>query len=381
MVSKQNKRNKVRRPRRTGVPLTNQANPTFGPVATITTAPVAVGNSLQGYTASVSPVRGGVRIRGRDFSFYAAATGSVTGWVLCGGVPLTPCCLPSTILRNYVQMYNQFKINAVNFHYITSSSTSATGDVLFYHSKNASSQLPECTNTSFLPFVMSDSGTLLGPQWTNHTLRCTVDNDWYSTDYGADALNESEYSAGDVFLYSKTSTTESPGYIVFDYDITFKELSVNPRAGLLPLAKAQWQQVALANTTAATADTTNLLLSSFSTTGIGGTTITAPTVVAGDIYEFVFDSTNSTYGAGSSASTALVYKPVAVATTITIKDGLKVFLCIDSSTAIRMYATLAGAMTDRQEFICHQTITYADTYRGFMKFITSNNPATIQSAY
>ncbi len=374
MVLKQNKKRRAKG-------LSSQRNPTFGAVATITTAPTAIGNSLQGFTASVSPVRGGVRVVGRDFSFSASATGTVTGWVLSGGVPLTPCCLPSTILRSYVQMYNEFKINGANFHYITSSSTTATGDVMFYHSKNASAQLPECTNNSFLPYVMSDSGTLLGPQWTNHTLHCNVDDSWYSTDYGADTLNESRYSAGDIFLYSKTSSTESPGYIVFDYDITFRELSVNPRSGILPLAKAQWQQVALVNNTVAVADTTNLLLSSFSTSGIGGTTITAPTVVAGDIYEFVFDSTNSTYGAGSSASTAVMYKPVGAVTPITFKDGLKVYLCIDSSTSIRMYAVLSGALGDRQEFICHQTITYADTYRGYMKYITSNNPATIQSAY
>jgi hypothetical protein len=84
-------------------------------------------------------------------------------------MPITPCCLPSSILRNYCQMFNKFRVNKVIVHYITSSPTSQAGDVLFYYEKDRLAPMADYSSSSFLPYVLSDPHTVIGPQWTNHS--------------------------------------------------------------------------------------------------------------------------------------------------------------------------------------------------------------------
>jgi len=352
----------------------------FGPVTTISTAPVAIGNSISGFKNQVLHSKDGCRVLGRDFAFSPIATGTTSTWTLVGGIPLTPACLPSTALRNFVQMYNRFKINRLAMHYITSSATSSTGDVLFYHSKQNSSQLPECTNSSFLPYVLSDSLTVLGPQWTNHTCLIEPKSNWFDTDLGMSALEPSLYSGGDVFLFSKTSTTDSPGYVIFDYDITFKELSVNPRAGILPISRAQWNPFAFSFSGASTAGST-VLTAATSTSGISGTTIvTMPGAVAGDIYELVLDVTNSTL-TNTTAANFLNTKISGTYNSTTIKDGEVFYLIFKNGSQSYMYATLAQAVVDTEEIVAGATVTYSETIRGFAKYVTSINPDTMKAAY
>lgn len=373
-------RRPTRAPRRARAPARQPRRATFGPVSTISSAPVALGNSMSGFTTQVLHTPEGVRVIGRDYAFTPAGTGSVATWTLVGGMPLTPACMPSSVLKSYCIMYNKFKWNKCRYHYISTSATTATGDVVFYYSKQQESQLPECQSGSFLPLVLSDSHTVIGPQWKNHTTEIVPKTTWMGTDYGADQSSVVSYTAGDLFLYSKTSTTDSPGWVVFDYDITFKTLSVNPRAGFLPIVKAQWIQASLVNGTVSTADVTAITLS-VGTSGIGSTTIPALSVTAGDIFEFAWDSTNSTYGIGSTAATAFAYIQITTAITFPVKDGLRVFLGADGSNSLRIYNTLADALTNTCNFRGHQTITYADTYRGFAKFITSTNPNVYAQQY
>ena len=81
----------------------------FGPVSTINTAPVSVGNSVRGSAPRVTQTTDGARVVGRDFAFALSGTaGTVTGFEIIGCMPITPAVLPSSILRNYCQMFNKF---------------------------------------------------------------------------------------------------------------------------------------------------------------------------------------------------------------------------------------------------------------------------------
>ncbi len=366
------------------------AAPVFGPISTITTAPTAIGNSMSGFQTQVMHTADGVRVFGRDFAFAGNATGTVTTWAWTGGMPLTPSCLPSTTLRSMVQMYNKFKINACQFHYITSSSTSTTGDILFYYQKNTSSSMVEWTNNSFLPYVLSDSLTVIGPQWTNHTAQCLPKGGFKSTDYGMTA-EPSDYSFGEIHLFSKTSSTESPGYVVFDFDITFKELSVNPRAGLLPIAKAQYNAVtfAFSGLTAPTQDVTPVSCQSLSANWIGGVSTQVPTVVAGDVYKIILDVSNSTLTgktAGSIFRAAMgAFTPTlttaASIQTVTIRDGYTIYGVALSSQAFQFYPTLGAAAALSDPFYA-STGTYASVLLcGAMYYVTSVLPSTQQSSF
>lgn len=354
--------------------------PQPGPVSTVNQAPVAIGNSMSGFKSQVFHTADGCRIIGRDFGFTPAATGTVQTWCLTGGMPLTPACMPSTALRNFVQMYNKFKINKVLFHYITSSSTTTTGDVIFYYQKNAISNNVNWTSNSFLPFVLSDSNTVIGPQWTNHTVMINPTGPYRSTDYGMDVESQI-YTFGDVFLYSKTSSTESPGYCIFDYDITFKELSVNPRAGILPTIKAQWQEFNFLFSGAKTAGTTTLVVTGNNTSGIGGTTITAPTFTAGEIYELCLDVTNSTFSTTTPANfMELTFGNLGNNTT-TIGDGYCIYAVVNASAAPVLYATLVGATANSALINAGATVTYSENLRGYCKLVSWAGGFQLQNAY
>lgn len=347
--------------------LTQPRNPTFGNISTINTAPVAIGNSISGFKATAIPVSGGMRVVGRDFGFTPVATGTVTSWCLTGGMPLTPACMPTTILKNFCQMYNKFKFNKIVFHYITSSSTSSTGDVVFYYNKTASSSGINPTANTFLPYVLSDAMNVIGPQWTNHSMAVTPSGGWKVTDYGLNSEVDM-MSQGDFFLYSKTSTTESPGYVIMDYDISFSELSLNPRQGVLPAIAAQWNQFALTFTAAVTAAVSVVVPTSSSTAGLGGTTITAFAGNIGDIYKLQFDITNSTFTVGA-ASTFFDVTINNLNITTNLTDGYTLYYVLSTTTLGYFYASLEAACANNAPLLSGATLTQNVVLRGFGKLV------------
>lgn len=320
----------------------------FGPVATINTAPVAIGNSIRGSKPVVTNSVNGCRVVGRDFCFEAKSTvAAATNWSLIGGMPITPAVLATSALRSYAQLFSNFKVNRLVIHYITSSPTTQAGDILFYYERERNSPMIDCTSSSFLPFVLSDPSTVIGPQWQNHSILIDPVKEWKNTNYGlSDDLNEE--SVGSVFLFSKTNSANSPGYILVDFDITFKEMCINPRAGIIPITRGLWNYVTVGRT--ATAVTTNTLLSgAVQGTNPDGTASAMPIGFAvGDIYKVVALVTNSTVTGVNAAwtnvtaATLVSYQVSGNLTATAIDDGFTMFGIWDSSNLI-LFPTLESA--------------------------------------
>lgn len=354
--------------RQTSNRLSRPSNPTFGAVSTINTAPVAIGNSMRGVKAQVIQSSADqVRLVGRDFAQTAYNSGTVTGWLPVAGFPLTPNCFVSSTLRNYCQMYNKFKFNKVRIHYITSSPTSASGDVLFQVNANRTDPLPNWSGNNFLPYALSKPETIIGPQWTNHTMEIVPKGPARTLDLGQNI--DTDYQAqGEVFLYSKTSTTDSPGYLLIDYDITFYEQSINPKMAVLPNPLLLWQPVQFTfPTTAYTAGSTAITLN-VGSRGAGGAALTALTsqtaFKAGDIYKVAFDVTNTafsamTVSAGTAPTAATMFNESINSSTRTIAlaDGYTAYCVVVSSTNVKFYGTFAQAITLSQAFIAGFTGT------------------------
>jgi hypothetical protein len=265
----------------------------FGPVSTITTAPVAIGNSVRGSAKQITKTANGVRLRGRDFMFTPIGTlSSVTTWCTVGGTPLTPAAFADSVIANYQRMFMKFRFHSFVVHYITSSATSTSGDIMFYYGKDRSSVYLNQTSSQLLPFVFTDENTVLGPQWTNHSARFSVSGNWKLTDYGMHDGVE-EYADGEVFLLSKTVSTDAPGYVLFDYDVEFAQESFQPRLLSFPIPKIQYYQTNIGlNENAITTGTV------FNAQPIGnnlsGTAADVPSgVKQGDLYKIVVDLTNS----------------------------------------------------------------------------------------
>jgi hypothetical protein len=336
---------------------------TFGAVSAINTAPVSVGNSVRGSKPRVTQSIDGARVVGRDFAFSLSATAAaVTGWEVIGGMPLTPCAFPSTILRNYCQMFAKFKVNKCVLHYITSSPTSQAGDVLFYYERDRLAPFPDYSNSSFLPYVLSDDHTIIGPQWTNHSASLKPVAEWKSTLYG-NQTDINEDAAGTFFLFSKTNAANSPGYLLLDYDISFREMAVNPRAGSLPIARAQSTFVSMDPGSALTDGTaiTWSVSSSFKT--IANVNSAVPTGwTVGDIYKVVLQvtsstQTNATWAGVGTTPTAANLLQYADDTAITVDDGFTCYLLATTSTAGQLYATLEQAVTSTRPLEANVTAT------------------------
>jgi len=186
--------------------------------------------------------------------------------------------------------------------------------------------------------------------------------------------NDIDYQAqGEIFVYSKTSTTESPGYVLMDYDITFSELSVNPRAGLLPNGNIIYQPITLSTKAAAYTQNSTYLTFQSDTVYYGGTTITGlnslPGVKAGDLFKFSIDVANGnfsgwTVSAGTKPTSANLMAdyngPAAnVNNTIALKDGYTIYILYESSTNITAYATIAQAYSAINALVAGQTFTVA----------------------
>jgi hypothetical protein len=369
---KQRQKPKQRRRRAGGAGgLSNPSNPTFGAVSTINTAPVAIGNSMRGMKTQVFHTANGCRVVGRDFGLTAFNSGTVTNWCLVGGIPITPMCLPSSTLRQIALMYSQFKLRSLIIHYITSSSTSSTGDIMFYVRRNEGSVLPGPTSSVFLPYVLSDEYTIIGPQWTNHTATLTPTLNWLSCDYGATA-NLELYNDRDIFLYSKTASgSDSPGYVILDFDYEFRELAINPRAGQISSiagASAQWTQAALSFTGAKTTGSTVLEVAAFGTTGVGGTTISAFSPIAGAVYEVILDVTNSTFSTTTAANFINWQFNAQTSLGYPITDGTVMYYAHENSHG-RLYQNIESAVTSSNPGQAGASVTYAELIQVWVKIV------------
>lgn len=344
----------------------------FGPVSSIDTAPVAIGNSIRGSQSQVIQSKDGVIVRSRDFMFPATATGTIQTWTLCGGTPIAPAVFSDSTLRNYMQMYQKFRWRKLTAHYITSSATTATGDVMFYHQKNRESVFLNQTSTQLLPFVLNDDDTVIGPQWTNHSVDLHITGEWKSTDYGMTAELE-QYAEGDLFLLSKTSTLDSPGYVLFDFEVQFSELQISPRLLSLPVPRAQWNQMNIGLTaTPVTVDTQVRL--ALTGTGINGSASTHPAgVTNGDVYKLIVDLTNSNSGSwvnGNALSIVRSEEPGGYSSTI-LQDGTTLYAVYNGS-AYCLYANASAAFASGGGFIAYcASVTLTANLQVWVSYIGS----------
>lgn len=344
----------------------------FGPVSSIDTAPVAIGNSIRGSQSQIIQSKTGVTVRSRDFMFPATATGTIQTWTLCGGTPIAPAVFSDSTLRNYMQMYQKFRWRKLTAHYITSSATTATGDVMFYHQKNRESVFLNQTSTQLLPFVLNDDDTVIGPQWTNHSVDLHITGKWKSTDYGMTPELE-QYADGDLFLLSKTSTVDSPGYVLFDFEVEFAELQISPRLLTLPLPRAQWNQLNIGYTSQ-TVTTDGVIRMIPLGNGINGAASSLPAgCVNGDIYKVVVDLTNSNSGSwvgGNAVSTVRIQENngwVGVA----LQDGTTLY-ALYNGVAFVLYPTAVAAFTGGSSFVSYSaTGTSAVNLQVWVSYIGS----------
>lgn len=317
----------------------------LGAPSQIALAPVNIGNTIRGTETRVIQSRDGCTLVGRDFMFTPIGTGSIETWTLAGGAPLTPAAFVDSTLRQYMQMYNKFRFRQITAHYLTSSPTSSDGDIMFYYSKNRESVFLNQTSNNLLPYVISDPNTVLGPQWQNHSATFNVTSDWKSTDYGIDD-DLGKYAAGELFLLTRSTTTDSPGYVMFDYVIDFQEHSLIPRLLTLPQTKILWTNVALRIDGPAAVDQS--IWATFNGNRLDGSPTQVPPGGAfGDVYKCIIDLSNSTLGANSAFYTSnfIASNTPSASSTLNWGDGVTIYAHFASNFRVTFYPSLTAALS------------------------------------
>jgi len=362
-------------------------NVRMGAVSTIDTAPVAIGNTIRGSKPVVTNSADGARIVGRDFCFECKSTvAAATNWSLVGGFPITPAVLVTGTLRSYTQLFAKFKINRLAFHYITSSPTTQAGDIMFYYEHDRNGPLIDFTNNSFLPFVLSDPQTVIGPQWKNHSMMVKPVSDWNSTNYGI-TTDLNEESSGSMFLFSKTASANSPGYILVDFDITFKEMCVNPRAGILPVSRGLWNYVTIGQTTITNTAAAVVSVPIAGKNPDGATTAAPSGIVVGDIYKVVALVTNSTVSGVNAAWTNVTtanlisYSVAGAVSTVTIDDGFTFYAVANTATNFILYPDLEAAKTNGATLIWGVGAVSVTWFLCTMVSLVGSINSNLQSSY
>jgi hypothetical protein len=252
---------------------------------------------------------------------------------------------------------------------------------MFYYGKNRDSVFLNQTSSFLLPFVISDPNTVLGPQWTNHSAEIRVTSDWKSTDYGmADSPND--YADGEVFLLSKTTTTDSPGYVLFDYEVEFAEMQISPRLLNLPIPRAQWSNVALTNATSRTINSE----ADFDTTlgvNLSGSTSSLPTgSTVGDIYKVIFDVTNSTFAVGTAANIVKFSTSPNYPFAQTLSDGMTIYgVHTANGSTFTLFETVSAAYAGVNPLTWGATLNFSFNLQIWISFVGTTSGAGIKPSY
>lgn len=279
----------------------------FGGVSEMDMAPVTIGNTLRSTKPTVRQTANSIHVIGRDFVMSVGGVqASYTGWCLAAGFPLTPAALNASALRGYFQSYERFRFKRAVVHYITSSPTSASGDILIMHHTNRGGPKVDHTSSNFMSYAMSTDAAVLGPQWVNHSVEVitSVPLDYCETDIfnGEDLMHQAN---GEVLVYTKNTfngAAEAPGYLLIDYEVEFNNRMLNPRVAVLPSALLKFFNGSFnANGIPALGDIVTFAVTGNNTySGIAGV---APSGVSlGDIFQIVLDLSAPVLTGGATIS-------------------------------------------------------------------------------
>jgi len=346
-------------------------------VSIVTKAPAAIGNTIRGTASTVHMTTNGHVITGRDFMFAPIGSGSVTTWTVVGGCPLSPTAFADSSLRQYSEMYGKFRFLSFTAHYVTASPTSSNGDIMLYYAKNRESPFLNQTSPNLLPFVMSDPNTILGPQWQNISATFDVSATWKSLDYGIEDTPK-DYADGELFLLSKTSTPDSPGYVIFDYTIEFGERSIQPRLLTFPITRELYLNMALSVPSGATTINTPFGLRNSGLTIAGVNSAYPVGQLDGDIYKVIVDFTNSTKGSNSTfVIQPLVSHDVSGSTlSYTMADGFTCYAIYNlAGDLYYFYPNAPAAYVGSRIFWASGTGSITLTLQVWMSYIGSINGA------
>lgn len=283
----------------------------FNGVSQVAAAPVSIGNTLRSVGLNITRTEDGVIAIGRDF--VHAVGGSITtftNWTFQGGMALTPMALNASALRGYFQSHQQYRFRKVCAHFITSSPTSLSGDIMVMYHANHGGPKVDHTSSNFMSYALSTADAVLGPQWTNHSVQITPKGNWLGTDV-LNAEDVEHQADGEILIYTKNTTNgsvaDSPGYFLIDYEVEFKSLMTNSRISSIPSSVFKWYPTGLFINMNLTAGDPIRMDVANATTYTATMGLVPPNTSSGTIFQVVLDFQLATYAGITATNLATMF--------------------------------------------------------------------------
>lgn len=366
---------------------TPAGQPVFGPVATIDSAPISIGNTINGCQPIITPTNDGVRVRGRDFLLTCQPTStSFTGWQVCGGAPITPACMPSSVLKSYWNMYAEYQVHAVAFHFITAAITTDAGSIMMYVGKDRAAPGLNPSSANLLPFVLSDPHTVISPIWKNASSVYHPAPTWYTTAVDNDE-GLHEQSPGEYFILSKVTQADAPGYVLIDYDISFRVHQVNLKTSVFPAARMKYTEVNIEMASASTTvDVTVPVIDVVGGNLLDGATVsTNPTGnTVGDIYKVILTINGAAFsGSGIGITNILDYDlGGGLFADVVITDGMTLYMACTGTNTYVLYPTYYNAVVGSRPLLAGATNAgLGFSFHAFVSLVGANSGALLQSNF
>ncbi len=356
----------------------------FGPVAAIDTAPVSIGNTVQGSKPVVTQSAGGCRVRGRDYFLSVPGIAAVdTNWQFVAGAPLAPGCMVASAVRSFANAYTQYVIHRMSFHFITAESTANSGNIVLYICKDRAGPGLNTLSSNFLPVVLSDEHSVIGPLWTNNSAHFVPVPEWRPTDiFNAEDLRHQ--AVGELMVFTKSAALQAPGYVLVDYDISFREMSVNLKTLALPVSRMKYTQVALTRNGSNTAgDKAILFMNSGSLLDAVTTSAPPPGTAPGDVFKVVMSLSNNGLG-GLAANAVFAINAIDGNVAITLTEGFTCYGVVESvGTAVYLFDSWASAMGRGTlgQLVFATTTSYNLQIQSQLSLVGSSNPSIAQVAF
>lgn len=338
--------NKTQKPKSTPTPKKQKAKKNNVPAIMTTSLPATIGTTLRGAKPNIVNTGGRIRVTGREF-VVTLPENNQSNWYLSAMFPIHPAYFKSTVLANYCRSYERFTFNGGNIHFITRQPSSATGEILMYSVTNVNDTAYLYNSSDFLSCAFSLQNAVMGPVWSNHTLKLPsgkasgLTNPLIDTD-----INDN--MKGEVNILTQSGITDNAGFILFDYDFTFYDPMYSTHVSLIPVPTGPTDIKLYA-------DTSNETLGSQASWVLDSE---YSSLSNGTIFKIVLNSTGTTYAAGTTSANALRLVSGTSFSGFTLADGIT-FYGVVVGASLLLWPTLVSAKDQSTSVYIAYNVTVA----------------------
>jgi hypothetical protein len=260
----------------------NKVHVGLAPSAKASQAPVSIGTTLRSSPNVVkSASDNSVTVLARDLLTSVIST-NLVNVDMSLWLPMNPVYLSSSSLSMYFTDYDSYKINQITFYYVPACASTTVGEVLMYVVDNPLSSLLNPNDSALLTKIMSEPIAAMGPCWQQNSIVWRPSSVGYKKLNPLIDLSPIETCFGDFCVYTTNESATTLGYVVADWDITFKDKRFNAMANKLYANLKPPSLVSCADyVTHVVNNPVTLYINSIPASGIW---------TEGTVVEFVFDS-------------------------------------------------------------------------------------------